>query len=76
MRSHEEMVRRADDIFSAMQDGRLKFAILRITRRRAAGEITYDDVRTQLRSRLAENLATQRYLDHLRQSTYVDIREP
>lgn len=57
-------------------DGRLKFAILRITRRRAAGEITYDDVRTQLRSRLAENLATQRYLDHLRQSTYVDIREP
>jgi peptidyl-prolyl cis-trans isomerase SurA len=57
-------------------DGRLKFAIVRVTRRRAAGEITFDDVRAQLRTSLADNLATQRYLEHLRQSTYVDIREP
>lgn len=57
-------------------DGRLKFAIVHVLRRRAAGEITFDDVRSRLRSSLAENLATDRYLDHLRQATYVDIRSP
>jgi NADPH2:quinone reductase len=30
MRSREEMVKRADDIFAAMRDGRLKFALARI----------------------------------------------
>lgn len=30
MRSHEEILRRADDIFSAMRDGRLQFALARI----------------------------------------------
>jgi peptidyl-prolyl cis-trans isomerase SurA len=57
-------------------DGKLKFAILEVTARRAAGEIVYSDVKDQLRTNLAENLATQRYLDHLRQSTYIDIRTP
>ncbi|HET8633190.1 MAG TPA: peptidylprolyl isomerase [Gemmatimonadales bacterium] len=57
-------------------DGKLKFAILDVTARRAAGEIVYSDVKDQLRTNLAENLATQRYLDHLRQSTYIDIRTP
>lgn len=57
-------------------DGKLKFAILEVTARRAAGEITFNDVKDQLRANLAENLATQRYLDHLRQSTYIDIRTP
>jgi peptidyl-prolyl cis-trans isomerase SurA len=57
-------------------DGKLKFAILKVTARRAAGEITYSDVKDQLRTNLAENLATQRYLDHLRHSTYIDIRTP
>jgi peptidyl-prolyl cis-trans isomerase SurA len=57
-------------------DGKLKFAILKVTSRRAAGEITFNDVKDQLRANLAENLATQRYLDRLRQSTYIDIRTP
>jgi hypothetical protein len=56
--------------------GKLKFAILEVTARRAAGEITFNDVKDQLRTNLAENLATQRYLDHLRNSTYIDIRTP
>jgi peptidyl-prolyl cis-trans isomerase SurA len=57
-------------------DGKLKFAIVEVTARRAAGEITFEDVKDQLRTNLADNLATQRYLDHLRQSTYIDIRTP
>ncbi len=57
-------------------DGKLKFAVLQLTRRRPAGEITFSDVRDRLRTNLAENLGTKRYLDHLRASTYVDIREP
>ena len=57
-------------------DGKVKFAILQVTARRAAGEITFNDVKDQLRTNLAENLAIQRYLDRLRQSTYIDIRTP
>lgn len=55
-------------------DGRVKFDLLHITGRRPAGPITFDDVQAQLRSKVADNLATERYLDHLRRSTYVDIR--
>jgi peptidyl-prolyl cis-trans isomerase SurA len=55
-------------------DGKVKFAIIEVTARRAAGEIVFNDVKDQLRSTLAENLATQRYLDHLRHSTYIDVR--
>jgi peptidyl-prolyl cis-trans isomerase SurA len=57
-------------------DGRLKFAILRIDGRRAAGEIQFQDVKEQLRTSLAENLGTERYIDQLRRSTYLDIRTP
>ena len=55
-------------------DGKVKFDILKVTQRRPAGPPTYQDVRDQLRTSLSENIATQRYLDHLRSATYVDIR--
>jgi peptidyl-prolyl cis-trans isomerase SurA len=57
-------------------DGRVKFAILKIIRRRPAGDIQFEDVKDQLRSSLADNLGTERYLDQLRRSTYLDIRAP
>lgn len=55
-------------------DGRVKFAILRLTSRRPAGAPAYADVQEQLRRLLAEDLATRQYLERLRATTYVDIR--
>jgi peptidyl-prolyl cis-trans isomerase SurA len=57
-------------------DGRVKFAILRLASKRPAGDVTFTDVEEQLRRVLAENLAQERYVDRLRASTYVDIRNP
>ncbi|HEU5051282.1 MAG TPA: peptidylprolyl isomerase [Gemmatimonadales bacterium] len=54
--------------------GRVKFAILRITGRRAAGTASYADVEEQLRTHLAKTMAMERYVSRLRASTYVDIR--
>ncbi|HEX6643919.1 MAG TPA: peptidylprolyl isomerase [Gemmatimonadales bacterium] len=54
--------------------GRVKFAILRITGRREAGTATYADVEEQLRRHLADAMAMDRYVDRLRASTYVEIR--
>jgi len=57
-------------------DGRVKFAVLRLGAKRPAGEVTFSDVEEQLRRALSENLAQERYVDRLRASTYVDIRNP
>jgi peptidyl-prolyl cis-trans isomerase SurA len=54
--------------------GRAKFAILKVTQRRAAGTASFADVQEQLRTHLAESMAMERYVDRLRASTYVDIR--
>ena len=54
--------------------GRVKFAILKVTERRAAGTASFADVQEQLRTHLAESMAMERYVDRLRASTYVDIR--
>ncbi len=55
-------------------DGRKKFAVVRLTDRVPEGDMRYEDVRERVRERLGENLSIRRYLDRLRQATYVDVR--
>ncbi len=53
---------------------RPQFVVLDVTKRQPAGEITFDDVREQIRSKLAQDLGVQHYIDRLRRQTYIDIR--
>ncbi len=53
---------------------RRKYVVMEVLRRRGEGPIAYEDVKDQIRRRLSDELATRRYLDRLRRSTYVDIR--
>jgi peptidyl-prolyl cis-trans isomerase SurA len=53
---------------------RRKYVVLQVTRRRTEGAIRYEDVKEQIRKKLSDDLATRRYLDRLRRSTYVDVR--
>ncbi|HEX9894337.1 MAG TPA: peptidylprolyl isomerase [Gemmatimonadales bacterium] len=53
---------------------RSKFAVIQIVDRKDAGEYRFEDVKDQLRRTLGERLAIRRYLDQLRQATYVDVR--
>jgi len=54
--------------------GREQFVVLQVTDRRPEGEVKYEDVRDRIRDQLGQQLAIRRYLDHLRKSTYVEIR--
>jgi peptidyl-prolyl cis-trans isomerase SurA len=54
--------------------GREQFVVLQVTDRRPEGAIRYEDVRDRIREQLSQQLAIRRYIDHLRQSTYVEIR--
>jgi hypothetical protein len=54
--------------------GKVKFAVLVVGSRRAAGEVAFADVREQIRAALAGQLGEQQYLARLRDATYVDIR--
>jgi peptidyl-prolyl cis-trans isomerase SurA len=54
---------------------RSKFAVIQLTERKDAGEYRFEDVKDQLRRSLGERLAIRRYLDKLREVTYVDVRE-
>lgn len=56
-------------------DGRTKFAIVKVTERRPAGDLTYEDVKEKIRTSLGEEFAVRRLLTRLRASTYVDIRK-
>ena len=56
--------------------GRDKYAVVRVTRRRAQGDIQFDDVRDQIHQQLGQQLAIRRYIDDLRSRTYVDVRLP
>lgn len=56
-------------------DGRNKFAIVKVTERRPAGEVTYQDVKEKIRSDLGDEFAIRRLLTRLRAATYVDIRK-
>jgi peptidyl-prolyl cis-trans isomerase SurA len=53
---------------------RRKYVVLQVTSRRTEGAIRYEDVKEQIRKKLSDDLATRRYLDRLRRSTYVDVR--
>jgi peptidyl-prolyl cis-trans isomerase SurA len=61
-------------VFTMSNSGRQQFMVLQVTDRRPEGEIKYEDVRDRIRDQLGEQLAIRRYLDHLRKSTYVEIR--
>lgn len=53
---------------------RVRFVILDILKRQAAGPVQYEDVKARIRARLADQLALEHYLKRLRRETYVDIR--
>jgi peptidyl-prolyl cis-trans isomerase SurA len=62
-------------VFTMPSSGdREQFVVLQVTDRRPEGEIRYEDVRDRIHEQLAQQLAIRRYIDHLRQSTYVEIR--
>jgi len=55
-------------------DGRPKYAVLIVDVRRAEGQFNFEDLRDQLRTRLAEQNAMDRLIRILRESTYVEVR--
>jgi peptidyl-prolyl cis-trans isomerase SurA len=54
--------------------GRRKFAVISVTERRGEGDIRYEDVKDRVRAVLADRMATRKYLDRLRRSTFVEVR--
>jgi len=53
---------------------RPKFAIIDVTGRQAEGDVTFDDVKETIKTRMAQDLAEAHYVDQLRRATYVDVR--
>jgi peptidyl-prolyl cis-trans isomerase SurA len=51
-----------------------QFVVLEVTNRRPEGEVRYEDVRDRIREQLGQQLAIRRYLDRLRNATYVEMR--
>ena len=58
----------------AVDSLRSKYLFARVTEKRAAGPLRFEDVRDQLRTRVGQDLALKRYMEHLRRLAYVDIR--
>ncbi len=56
------------------EEGRSKFAVIRVTDARPEGEYQFEDLRDQLRNTLAERNAMERYLRMLRNATHIEIR--
>jgi peptidyl-prolyl cis-trans isomerase SurA len=54
--------------------GRDQFVVVQITGRRPEGDIRYEDVKDRIRQQLGQELAIRRYIDRLRQGTYVEVR--
>jgi peptidyl-prolyl cis-trans isomerase SurA len=54
--------------------GREQFVVVQVMGRRPQGDIRYEDVKDRIREQLGQQLAIRRYIDRLRQSTYVDVR--
>ncbi len=57
-------------------NNRSKYVVAYVTGRTPEGDVQYDDVRAQIRTLLARQLAEQRYVDQLRRSSHVEVREP
>lgn len=53
---------------------RPKFAIIDVTGRQAQGDVSFDDVKDVIKTRLSQELAEAHYVDQLRHATYVDVR--
>lgn len=53
---------------------RAKFAVVQVTSRIPAGETRFEDVRDQIRNRLATVLGRRKHLDRLRHATFVEVR--
>jgi peptidyl-prolyl cis-trans isomerase SurA len=53
---------------------RPKFVVLEITTRKSEGEYAFEDVKLQIRSQLAQQLAIKHFIDQLRRQTYIDVR--
>lgn len=51
-----------------------KYAVVLFQERLEAGEYTFEEMRDQLRDQLANRNGLARYVDALRQATYVDVR--
>ncbi|HEX5387830.1 MAG TPA: peptidylprolyl isomerase [Gemmatimonadales bacterium] len=54
--------------------GRTKYAVVKVTERRPAGDVRYEDVKDEIRDQLGQQLSIRRYLDRLKAETYVDVR--
>jgi peptidyl-prolyl cis-trans isomerase SurA len=54
---------------------RTKYVIVQLTARTPAGEVKFEDVRDQIRRQLGDTLARRKYLERLRRSTYVEVRD-
>jgi peptidyl-prolyl cis-trans isomerase SurA len=55
-------------------DSSVRYAVIRLEQKRAAGQYTYDELKDRIRQQLSAEAAERRYLDDLRSKTYVDIR--
>jgi peptidyl-prolyl cis-trans isomerase SurA len=53
---------------------RRKYVVLVVKARHPEGAVRYEDVKDQIRTRLAGEMAQKRYVERIRRSTYVDIR--
>lgn len=55
---------------------RTKYAIVQVTARTPGGEPRYEDVVDDLRRSLSRRIGIRRYLDKLREATYIEVRDP
>jgi peptidyl-prolyl cis-trans isomerase SurA len=53
---------------------RPQFVVLEVTARQPEGDLSYDDVKDQIRGQLSQDLGVRHYLDRLRRQTYIDVR--
>ncbi|HEV2670402.1 MAG TPA: peptidylprolyl isomerase [Gemmatimonadales bacterium] len=51
-----------------------KFVVLDVTSRHAEGELTYEDVKLNIRQTLGDQLAIRHFIDQLKRQTYIDVR--
>ena len=51
-----------------------QYVVLKVTNRRSQGDVRFNDVKDRIRQQLGQELAIRRYIDHLKQGTYVEIR--
>jgi len=56
-------------------NNRSKFVVAYVSARASEGEVTYEDVRDEIRTLLSTQLAEARYVQQLRKTNYVEVRE-